>query len=94
MRSKITIEVDFENGNQPVIQILSRHSDDVRDRLISSFIENLKHVSRWCTIEYMGGFEEGQERTHRWHIIPVKEEGIPSEIKLMGAVINRSKIED
>lgn len=87
MRSKITIEVDFENNNRPVLQILSRNSDDVRDRLISSFIQGLNHTSRWCTIAYMGNFEEGQEQTHRWHIVPIKPSELETESNLMKATV-------
>lgn len=87
MRSKITIEVDFENNNRPVLQILSRNSDDVRDRLISSFIQGLNHTSRWCTIAYMGNFEEGQEQTHKWHIVPIKPSELETESNLMKATV-------
>jgi len=52
MKSRITIEVDFDNGNQPVIQILSRVSDDVRDNLIKSFYQKLGGSS-WCKIIFM-----------------------------------------
>lgn len=50
MKSRITIEVDFENGNEPIIQILLVPSDDVRDNLLKKFIENLNHRSIWTTI--------------------------------------------
>lgn len=51
MKSRITIEVDFSNGNEPVIQILSRNSDDVRDNLIKSFYQKLGGSS-WCQIRF------------------------------------------
>jgi hypothetical protein len=51
MKSRITIEVDFDNGNEPVIQILSRNSDDVRDNLIKSFYQKLGGSS-WCKIRF------------------------------------------
>jgi len=49
MKSRITIEVDFSNGNEPVIQILSRNSDDIRDNLIKAFYQKLGNSS-WCRI--------------------------------------------
>ncbi len=55
MKSRITIEVDFENGNMPVIQILQASSDDVRDKLIKSFTECLGGSS-WCQIRWHSGF--------------------------------------
>lgn len=54
MKSRITIEVDFNNGNLPIIQILKASSDDVRDKLISAFTEQLGGSS-WCQIKWEGG---------------------------------------
>ena len=54
MKSRITIEVDFNNGNIPVIQILKSSSDDVRDKLIQSFTECL-NGSSWCQIRWVAG---------------------------------------
>lgn len=54
MKSRITIEVDFNNGNTPVIQIIQSNSDDVRDKLIKSFTECL-NGSSWCQIRWVAG---------------------------------------
>ena len=55
MKSRITIEVDFENGNQPVIQILQYpDSTDVRDRLLKKFLEDL-NMGSLCRISYEHG---------------------------------------
>ena len=95
MKSRITIEVNFEEGNLPVIQILNTHSDDVRDKLISSFLQSLQHTSRWCKIIYMGdeshfhpNFNDGLA-IHRWHIVPITPSQIPEEMKLMDATIEK-----
>lgn len=92
MKSKITIEVDFENGNRPVIQVLSRQSDDVRDNLISSFLQSLGHTSRWAAFKYKG--EQGvsypgseSNNAHCWIITPLTPAELPEEIKLMEATI-------
>lgn len=62
MLSKITIEVDFSNQNTPVIQILSRNSDDVRDKLIKAFYEVLGHSSSWARIVFRdNGIGAGDE---------------------------------
>ncbi len=53
MRSRITIEVDFDNGNDPVIKIeCNKDSSDVRDKLLKQFIENFQHQSNWATIAF------------------------------------------
>lgn len=95
MKSRITIEVDFDNGNMPVIQILSRNSDDVRDNLLKSFLQSLQHTSRWGVIHYAGSYGELSGVTdgvptvagevHRWVIKPITPQQIPEEIKLMQA---------
>ena len=94
MKSRITIEVNFDEGNLPVIQVLSQDSDDVRDKLISSFLQSLQHTSRWCKIEYRGNRSkfappmDFDEPIHCWHIIPLKPKEIKAEIKLMQATLN------
>ena len=88
MQSRITIEVNFEENNLPVIQVLNHQSDDVRDKLILSFLQSLQHTSRWCKILYVGNFaHEGQEPIHKWHIVPITPKQIPEEIKLMESVL-------
>jgi len=88
MKSRITIEVDFENKNLPVIQILSRQSDDVRDGLIKSFLQSLQHTSRWAKFLYKGGYDESdQQQTHRWFITPLQPKDLRGEIDLMLAVL-------
>ena len=92
MKSRITIEVDFENGNMPVIQVLQQNSDDVRDNLIKSFLQSLQHSSRWCKIQYIGyravynGGVQEIDNAHTWRIIPMRPQEIPDEMKLMDTV--------
>jgi hypothetical protein len=84
MNSKITIEIDFEKGNLPIIQVLHRKSEDVRDSLIGNFIQHLDHtsISRWLKIEYIG---ERIDDGHIWHIAPISSSltELESEAKLM-----------
>lgn len=89
MKSRISIEVDFNNSNLPVIQILSQDSDDVRDRLVKSFLQSLQHTSRWCKIIYIGEASTHEDATvnkQRWQIIPIIPHEIRDEMKLMDAV--------
>lgn len=91
MKSRITIEVDFENGNEPVIQILSRNSDDIRDNLIKSFYQKLGGSS-WCKIHFKqdvmdetvvsntGNFVEGFKRIF---ITPISEDELEGEAHIM-----------
>lgn len=62
MTSRITIEVDFENNNEPVIQILQPvDSDDVRDKLLKHFLQSL-HGSSWLNIQWQDRHREGEAR--------------------------------
>lgn len=44
MRGKITIEIDFENGNEPVIELkIPNLPEDIRDSILKNFIEKWEH---------------------------------------------------
>lgn len=92
MKSRITIEIDYSNGNEPVIQILRRKSDDVRDGMIQSFIQALGHASVWCRIECVGThmpnhhFDEIAEQ--RWYLRPIKPENLEGEAAEMMGLVN------
>lgn len=93
MDSRITIEVDFENNNLPVIQIVSKDSEDVRDKLIKSFLQSLRHCSRWTTIQFVGNNlsykPDGGADSWTWKITPVTPDQLVEEIKLMQAEVER-----
>lgn len=75
MNSRITIEVNFEDNNRPVIQILQRKSDDVRDNLLSSFLQSL-HGSSWLNISCIQNVNElnDMDKFNRWFIRPIPPE--------------------
>lgn len=81
MKSRISIEIDFSNGNQPVIQILREFSPDVRDKLITNFLEKLNSGSSWCKIQWSE--EETIEPYSRIYITPIPVEQLFWEAKLM-----------
>lgn len=90
MKSRITIEVDFDNSNQPVIQILWHHnSDDVRDKLLSNFIQSLGAQSSWCKINFVNYNEVTQANTI--HITPLKNTDLKEHAKLMKLVADEVK---
>lgn len=97
MKSRITIEVDFDNGNVPVIQVLQQDSDDVRDNLIKSFLQSLQHTSRWCKITYKGNRSkfappmDFDEPVHCWQITPIKIQEIQNEMDLMWSVLHQNE---
>lgn len=80
MKSRISIEVDFNNNNQPVIQILKSDSDDVRDRLISHFTQQLGGSS-WCQIQWKPIPENGHPQII--HISAIKPECLKEQSAIM-----------
>ena len=89
MTSRISIEIDFENNNLPVIQILRKDSNDVRDKLVSAFLQSFQHTSRWCKITYVGGTDHNSKEVgDQWKISPITPQELSEEIKLMEAVNN------
>jgi hypothetical protein len=86
MKSRITIEVDFENGNQPVIQILqTSDSTDVRDKLLSAFCQQFGGSS-WCTIKWVSQAPDNPNQNtffNRIHITPIRPEQFKEQAKIM-----------
>lgn len=79
MTSKITIEVDFDNGNMPVIQILQYpDSNDVRDKLIKHFTQQLGGSS-WCQIKW----KEGANDHNTIHISPIEPHQLKEQSEIM-----------
>lgn len=78
MKSRITIEVDFDNG-KPYMKVLEDpQSDDVRDKLITFFRQQLGCTSSWCKVEFT---RHGEIRF--WNIRPIKPEDMAAECKIM-----------
>lgn len=90
MNSRITIEVDFDNNNDPVIQIVSRETDDIRDKLIRNFIEKLGTESNWCRISLVriGNQEATGDRANTWHIRPVPTSELEENMSEMNAILH------
>ncbi len=84
MKSRITIEVDFENGNQPVLQVLQMFSDDVRDKLISSFSQQFGGSS-WCQIKWVNSNQgkSDEDTFNIIHITPIKPQDLKSQSEIM-----------
>jgi hypothetical protein len=87
MKSRITIEVDFDNGNEPYLQILRADSDDVRDRLVSYFTQQFGGSSSWCRIRWVGDAlridPDDKSNYTRIQITPVKPAELKEQAKIM-----------
>jgi hypothetical protein len=86
MKSRITVEVDFDRKNEPVIQILFRKSDDVRDNLLQSFLQSLQGQSNWLRIDLMQYCDDPLDRERdfkRYYLSPVTPEKMEQNGKYM-----------
>lgn len=82
MKSRITIEVDFNNHNKPIVQIMSRYSDDLRDNLIQAFYQSLQGSS-WCKIRFEQHYDNPDENFKRILITPIPEGELLDEANIM-----------
>jgi len=89
MKSRITIEIDFEEQNSPIIEVRYEQSDDVRDKLIKSFFEKLGGQSSWCRVMFWGS-EAGRQLLR---ITPITPSEFEVQAKLM-ALMARDKVSD
>jgi hypothetical protein len=80
MKSRITIEVDFDTAI-PYIRILhDRMSDDVRDKLITQFRHKLGYTSSWARIKFD---DCGLNGIPLFEIHPILPSELPTEIDLI-----------
>jgi hypothetical protein len=88
MDSKISIELDFDRDRLPVIQVLHKTSDDVRDGIVGNFIQQLDHtsISRWLRFEYRYKRSDG---ALIWHVVPISSsiDELEQEANLMLAMV-------
>lgn len=68
MKSRITIDVDYDN--QPIIKIEYYNSEDVRDKLVKRFLEGFGAESTFANFYY----ELADDTNSRAKIIPIKPE--------------------
>lgn len=90
MKSKVTVELDYENGNIPVIQILrvfpepDEIHEDSRDRMIHSFCQRLGYVSDWAKVDFVQNHApDGRTKHQRIFITPISPEELESQSMLM-----------
>lgn len=83
MQSRLTIEVDFDNG-QPYIKVLNdTTTDDVRDKLVTFFRQRLGHTSAWCRVEHAQFPATDRTGICIFFIKPIRPEEMEAEAKIM-----------
>lgn len=93
MKSKITIEIDFQNGNQPVLRVVRKQSDDVRDDLVQALFNALDHdAPAFLKVEYEGNrpyhdadLAPGETlHAHVYKLTPIKEDELVDAYQRIG----------
>lgn len=83
MKSKITMEIDFETG-KPYIRVINNTvSDDVRDKLVTYFRQLLGHTSSWCKLTFPDYATPRQPEEVVFEIRPL----LPEELREQGKVM-------
>lgn len=88
MKSKITIEVDFENQGKPYIQVYSEKSDDVRDKAIEAFITQLSYTSNWAELVFKSTDKPG---TCIFRVYPIPPTDLETQAKQMETIVKYNK---
>lgn len=96
MKSKLTIEVDFEDGNSPVIRIFKPENEDihedVRDKLVSAFLEMFGHTSSWAKVKWLdNGIDSNQKIFQRIQITPIPPQDLAQEAEFMKRQVELNK---
>lgn len=90
MKSKITIDVDWDN--QPIIRIEHEDSPDVRDKLVKRFLETFAGDSCWATFYYDQGVTEMMEKANRnAKIRPIEPWKLHEHVDIMKETVDREK---
>lgn len=86
-KSKFSVEVDFDNGNDIYIQIIHPSEiEDVRDNMLRYFLQQLEHLSKWLTIEWSDKHRDGEARII---IKPVRPENFGVNVADMQEAIEK-----
>ena len=86
MRSKITIELDFDL-NVPYIRVDNVTTDDVRDKILQNFREKLGASSSWMRVEFE--HSPSDSTTFRIYAVTPKELEEQAEIMRKQAEFNK-----
>lgn len=85
MESRITIEINFDEQNRPVLQIVARKSDDTRDRILHAFLESLGENGNWLHISLVESTDDYTRKRYLVRAITPTE--LKEEYKIIGQVI-------
>lgn len=84
MKSRITIEVDFDTAKPYIKVVNDKQSDDVRDKLITHFRQMLGHTSSWCRVRFDDtGISTNYNGSILFTIEPITPLDLKSESEMM-----------
>ena len=98
MKSKITIDVDYDN--QPVIKIEYVASDDVRDKLVFKYLNSYGLQTSWAKLDGMNHEIDWEiesddlKANNTYKLRPIKNYELQNESRKMQQIIHRYGLEE
>jgi hypothetical protein len=93
MKSKITIDVDWDN--QPIIKIEYEDSPDVRDKLVKRFMEGFTGASCWASFYFDQSVEEMINKSgKRAKLRPIEPSKLWEHTEMFTETANKHKTTD
>lgn len=94
MKSRITIDVDFDN--QPVLKIEYSPSEDVRDKLVKKFLESFGGDSRWAEFYFINDSQQLSSAIHGQAnstalVRPISPHGMIEQAKSINYMVEEHK---
>lgn len=80
MKSSIRIDIDFET-NEPVIEIIcDKSSNDLRDKMLSRFLEMFGGDSSWAKFNFSSNYADTEgNRISKSYLRPIARNSFPEE---------------
>lgn len=89
MKSRITVEIDYNNNGQPYFRVMEdTTSDDLRDKAITEFRRAFKLQSQWCVVDFGQVQMDG---TIQWNIRPIPPNQLKDEVLAMQKLVNQQQ---
>lgn len=85
MTSKISVEIDYTQNGRPYFRVVeAASSDDLRDKAITEFRNQLLQTSSWCKIEFK---QVDMNGALHWYIYPIPPHELEEHIPQMQSII-------
>lgn len=88
MKSRVTIEIDFEFGKPYFKVVADMESEDLRDQAVREFRQALGFDSNWARVRFHDQYKAGQKL---FTIEPIAPSDLTQEVEMMTKAVERMK---